>query len=168
MSFLITLMATINPKSGRPITVGGRIWRKLVHDEVIKGDIVAPVHELYCADSKEEAGCAKKILARQKPPLKNQYLKTDNTGKRVIIARKPLSSEQIQKYMNKCTLKAYHAHRDELGDMAEEKVNDFLSEKILQMMLTDGKVEREDFARFMVKENESESESESGDESDSE
>lgn len=168
MRFLITLMATINPKTGRPITVGGRIWRKLVHDEVIKGDIVVPVHELYCADSKEEATCAKKILARQKPPSKNQYLKTDNTGKRVIVARKPLSSEQIQTYMNKCTLKAYHAHKDELGNMTEEKVNDFLSEKILQMMLTDGKVEQKDFMRFMVKENESEGESESESDSESE
>ena len=110
-------MTTINPKTNRPIRIGGAVWKRLVHDNVIEGDIIAPVNELYVAESKTEAQAAKKVLSKQKPPAKGRFLKIDNTGKRVISSRKPMSHTQIQEYMMKCATKVYSQEKDNLANM---------------------------------------------------
>jgi hypothetical protein len=164
----MTSSTCINPQSGRAITVGGKIWRKLIHEKVIDGDIVAPTNELYVADTKEEAKAAKKVLTKQKPPKKGYINKIDNSGKRVITARKRMKQEALQKYMIKCSQRVMRRERKALSKMDDEdSINKFLSEKVMAMMLDSGKVTEDDIEKFVVEPPESESESD-GSQSESE
>lgn len=148
---MTTAKSCINPKTGRPITVGGKTWRKLLHDNVIEGDIVVPANELFVAESKEEAKVAKKLITKQKPAPKGYINKVDNSGKRVIQARSRLSQKQMENYMVECTTKVVMQEKDNINDMSEADINDYLSEKILNMMLKDGKVSTNDLDRFTLK-----------------
>jgi hypothetical protein len=163
-----TPKSCINPKTGRPITVGGKIWGQLLHDHIIEGDIVAPANELFVADSREEAKFAVKLISKQNPAPRGYINKVDNTGKRVIRARRRLTQKQMENYMVECTTKVVIQEKDNVNDMSEEKVNDYLSEKILNMMLSDGKISTKDLDRFTLAKAAPESESESASESESE
>ena len=50
----------LNPKTQRLIKVGGKVWRQLVNEGILEKQALE--HELYKADSKEEAVIAKKML----------------------------------------------------------------------------------------------------------
>jgi hypothetical protein len=159
MSLSESKKTIINPKTQRPIVVGGATWRKLVHDNVLAGDILAPVNEVYRADSKQEAIEAVKVLKKTNPAKKGYELKRGTDGKKVIQAKKRMTQKQLQQYMMKCSTKVIQQERDNINpDMTEPEINDYLSEKILTMMLSDGKVTEKDFDRFTVKKPESENE----------
>ena len=90
--------SVVNPKTGRCVLVGGKIWRRLLHDKVIEGDIIVPANELYQAETVEEAKIAKKMIAKKNPPKPGYGLKRDSSGKRVISCRKPLTQKQLEEY----------------------------------------------------------------------
>lgn len=143
-----TKKTTINPSTGRPITVGGNTWRKLVHDKVIEGDIVKPLYE---ADTPEEAKVAKKLIVKQQPPKAGFVHKIDPTGKRVILARKKLSNKQLTDYMLSCTTKVMQSEHDAIDPtMTEAEINDILAERVLKMMLTDGQVTKKQLSKFAI------------------
>lgn len=155
----------INPKTGRPITVGGATWRTLVHDKVIEGEIVAPIYE---AETPQEAKVAKKLITKQQPAKHGYTHKIAPNSKRVILARKKLTHKQLTDYMLQCTAKVMQSKDDIDPNMSEDEINNILSDRVLQMMLTDGKITKGELKKFAIKEESESDDEEEEDESQTE
>jgi Neuraminidase (sialidase) len=106
---------------------------------------------MFVAESKQEAVVAKKLLAKQGKAKKGHFLKIDNSGKRVIQARKRMSTKELELFMTKTATKVMREQAANIDpDWDEEKANAYLSEKIYAKMLSDGKVTKQELQKFMV------------------
>lgn len=82
-----------SPATGRLILVGGRTYRALVAEGLVERKPLP--HELFTAESKEEAISAKKIL-KQRHNDPNYDVRLSSDGKSVIKSKKRRSHKQIQ------------------------------------------------------------------------
>ena len=91
-----TINSIINPKSGRPIRVGGKLYNSLIREGLIKGIIQEKNNSLYSINENDDVEFVKKELSKNLP-----YYETAVRGKKgtkyenKIVKRKkvPNSSE---------------------------------------------------------------------------
>jgi len=91
-----TINSIINPKSGRPIRVGGKLYNSLIREGLIKGIIEEKNNSLYSINENDDVEFVKKELSKNLP-----YYETAVRGKKgtkyenKIVKRKkvPNSSE---------------------------------------------------------------------------
>ena len=126
----------INPLTSRPIKVGGAVWRRLVSDGLLEAR--APEHELYKAESKEEALVAKKMLTKQNKD-KTRSVKIRNDGRTVIKARKRLTQKEISEGMSKASSivlqKIQNGQLSMPDDASEDEVHEYIQNQVLREIM---------------------------------
>jgi len=162
----------INPQTSRPILVGGETWRKLVNNKVIDGKLLKPANEVYEAETEEEAKATVKFLKTKQVKPNVNIRRHNKQPNKIVEVKKRLTHAQIEEYMKKISIQVMKREKTKIADMDESKIEDYLSEQILNEMLSSGKITEKDLDRFSIKETPAEpdveSESESGTEYESE
>jgi hypothetical protein len=84
----------INPNTKRLIKKNSYTHRQLVRQGLLSDNFKSK-NEVYVGESKEDAILVKERLKQNMKLEKNEYLKIDQTQKRVVIAKKRLTIEQV-------------------------------------------------------------------------
>ena len=123
----------LNPKTQRPIKVGGKVWRKLVNEGILERQ--AQEHELHQAETKEEAKVAVKILKKNNKD-RNHSIKLARNGKTVIKAKKRLSQKQISQDMSKASTRVIsRIGRGEIELPEDMDTTEFIQSEILKELM---------------------------------
>ena len=108
----------INPKTQRPVKVGGRIWRKLVKEGILEGRYADPKELYEIKDPSNVEEVEEKIEELNKElPMDTQAVRGRGRYKNKIVKRsKPASSEDVTRHTIK---KAVRTVSDNLEDLNE-------------------------------------------------
>lgn len=122
----------INPKTNRPIKVGGSVWVKLVREGIFEG-IYSDTQELGELPENEE-DIEEEIKQIQRTlPIGRQAVRGRGKFKGKIVSRsKPMDSEEVSRYTAKVASKTV---KDNMAELAEsEDMEAELEQMILREM----------------------------------
>lgn len=129
-----TSSMVINPLTNRTVKVGGKTWRKLIRDGIIKKEEVSNV--LYVAKDKEHAQFALNILKENKEIPKNKYI--SKSGNKIICKSKPLSQAELSKYVSETSIQIFNENKNntDLTDLDDAELSEVFQKMIMERMIS--------------------------------
>lgn len=122
----------LNPRSGRMIKCGGKIWRILVKEGILANDPMAPGKPLFEGKTIEEAKAKKAELMKQVritgkedqlDPIMRKLRPNHfpaRRGKKIVEVVKTPKQEEIAEYTAQCASRTLHKHIDSLSEHLED------------------------------------------------
>jgi len=137
----------LNPYTGRMISVGSKVYRRLESESLIKGPIKKNSNIMYEATSKDEA---RKIKSNLKNDDKTKYLKVRDN--KVIKVNKRLSSNDYRdKIVDASARVLKRVSRDSnMASIPDESMNNYLKQQIYKEIVlgNDAPYNIEETSRF--------------------
>lgn len=144
-----------NPKTGRPVLIGGRIWRKLISEGIIESQN-APVDRKI--QFKTESADQVQELAPEPEPSPKKVIKNNKH-------RKVPTQKEISKYTSDASIKVFNSIKGDpvYQEMEEEELSKHLEKLIMEELINNKELtDKILFATQKIPdESESDSESES-------
>lgn len=155
----------INPKTGRPIMVGGRVWTLLLREGLINNDNYRDEHILY--EIEQELPQEPLPLVRSESAIQElAQSETDNVilsqlpnhqqavkgrGKykgKMVRRNKQLKPEQVHKQVADCAVRAVKkytqsGHSSHFTDENDEDLNNLIQKMIMDEMITNNEADEE-------------------------
>jgi hypothetical protein len=130
----------INPNTKRLIKKGSYTHRQLVRQGLLSDNFKSK-NEVYVGESKEDAILVKERLKQNMKLEKNEYLKIDQTQKRVVICKKRLTIEQVNARASNVAISVIKDIQEGviiLPDLPEMELSNHLQQIIDQRLISQG------------------------------
>lgn len=146
----------INPRTGRAVKVGSRIWTQLVNEGLIENDYDDPneLYEIQQNDEKDDIINMKNELNETLGPSV-QAVKGRGKYKDKLVARKkaPSKLDTIKYTAKVATTQMKNIKQDDLND---DEITAMLSQLIAKEMMISGRPERKPKTQYNTEESEEE------------
>jgi hypothetical protein len=122
----------INPKTSRPIRVGGRAWKNLVNEGVIEGRYTDPKELGKITEDMDDNDIDEKIQSLDRK-LPSNYQSVRGRGKyknKIIKRRKPPKTKDLVKHTTKKSIKVIKENLDNLD--FESELERMILEEVLK------------------------------------
>ena len=149
----------INPKTGRPIMVGGRVWTLLLREGLINNDNYRDENILYEVEQEND----NETLPQEPLPLVRSESKIEisqlpdhqqavrGRGKykgKIVRRNKQLKPEQVHKQVADCAVRAVKkytqsGHSSHFTDENDEDLNNLIQKMIMDEMITNNEADEE-------------------------
>lgn len=124
----------INPRTQRPVKVGGRTWLKLVKEGALAGQYRDPsvLRETYTDEDLDDA----KTELNSTLPSHKQAVKGRGKHKgKIVVRNKRLAQKDLTQFASKASASALARNMDELENLDDDELERRLEELILSEMM---------------------------------
>jgi hypothetical protein len=128
----------INPKTRRPVKIGGGTWKKLVREGILNSQEVLDTHILKTIpkDSTPEEVKIMKAELDEKLPSTVQAVKGRGSYEGKIVKRdKPLSPMAIAKFTAQKSVQVIKKNIEKLALAEDDEIDDMLNSMIMNSMM---------------------------------
>tara|TARA_R110000772_G_scaffold53495_1_gene122397 strand:+ start:6127 stop:6570 length:444 start_codon:yes stop_codon:yes gene_type:complete len=132
----------INPKTKRPIVVGGRVWVRLVREGILNSNQVSAEYEI----EDTEPDKTEPEMAEPDNDDNNYLVKGRGKNKGLMVKKaKPLNPEQIHKHISESAIRAIKKYKSTDNDGDDSDLN-----KLVQQMIMDEMLNNDDDSDFEI------------------
>lgn len=131
---------TINPETGRPIKINGKVYRRL-----LKKALIPKKPEEYAEEQKydiselnnDQVELKKQMLAKENPDhhiIRNTSKKNKN---KLIKRQKQLKEKDIASFVSKRSMEIFNEHKDEIMKLKQRGITDSEIENKIEKIILD-------------------------------
>jgi hypothetical protein len=127
---------TINPNTGRPVKIGGRIWTKLIKDGLIESDNIQDDNVLY---EVEEGDDLEELCSDFNTKMKPNIQAVRGRGRyknKIVKRKKNLTHKQMKEYTTNTAIQAVKENMGELAGYDSDELEQELQRIIDVEMMT--------------------------------